>query len=384
MSHDITTIIGGGVVGLSIAWRLASLGRRVRLIDAGPIMRGASWAAAGIFPAPPSRNVSDPIDQLRSLSHEIFPDWIGQLEARSGIDIGFSRCGGIYLARSRGELATLIAQQSWWDEHGINYDRWSVEQFLQISDTFGPLAKSLQQQGFPCPIWLMPDECQLRPPRLLAALLAACIAAGVEVIEQQIVEAIIPKLNGSIQIATTSRIWTSEQVCIASGAWAQRLLDDINIQTGILPIRGQMLLYKLPHKPFSQVLNDGHRYLVPRDDGYVLAGSCEEEVGFKNETSAEKIAELQQWVASILPGWNEAYFQKSWAGLRPGVIDGLPYIGRLPQQQNIFIAAGHYRSGLHLAPATAEILVALLQGSVPPIDISPFHIQRGLTASANW
>ncbi len=155
-------------------------------------------------------------------------------------------------------------------------------------------------------------------------------------------------------------------------------MEQLEQQTGILPVRGQMLLYKLPTQPFSMIINDGNRYVVPRQDGHVVAGSCEEEVGFDSSTTPAMIDEIKSWVATLFPEWNR-YFVKAWAGLRPGSFDGLPYIGQLPDNKNIIIAAGHFRSGLHLAPATAQIVANMIDQVDQPMDIAPFHPNRGKT-----
>jgi glycine oxidase len=138
-----------------------------------------------------------------------------------------------------------------------------------------------------------------------------------------------------------------------------------------------MVLYNTDATLLQHVVNEGHRYLVARDDGRLLAGSCEEEVGFDVSTTDTMIRQLRDWAESILPQLQHANIEKTWAGLRPGTFDGLPYIGQVPNNHQLFVASGHYRAGLHLSCATAVVIADLMQDHKPAIDLSAFRIGRG-------
>jgi glycine oxidase len=223
----------------------------------------------------------------------------------------------------------------------------------------------------------LPDECQIRNPRHLRALSAACRQRGVDLlpnVEAGAFEVRGERLEG---IQTTAGVLRAERYAFAAGAWTQRLLAEVGVQTGILPMRGQMLLYKCDVPPFTRILNVGNRYLVPREDGRVLVGSTEEEVGFDKRTTAEGLAELANLAKRLVPMLTPERLEKSWAGLRPATFDGLPYIGQIPGLQNAFAAAGHFRSGLYLSPGTAVVLGELMRGTLPQIDLDPFRVGRG-------
>src|SRR5205823_4200007 len=130
------------------------------------------------------------------------------------------------------------------------------------------------------------------------------------------------------------------QYCFTAGAWTGQLLARLGMSIGILPIRGQMVLFRSSQPPIKRVVNEGSRYLVPREDGHVLAGSTEEEVGFDKRTTAAAIAELTAFARDLVPALRNATIEQTWAGLRPGSFDGLPYLGRLPSLRNAFIASG--------------------------------------------
>jgi len=149
----------------------------------------------------------------------------------------------------------------------------------------------------------------------------------------------------------------------------------------MLPVRGQMLLYKLDTAPFAAIVNEGTRYLVPRADGHVLFGATIEEVGFDMSTTESGITNLTQHAQTILPELTEDRLVKTWAGLRPGTFDGFPYIGPLSQSSNLFVAAGHFKAGLHLSPGTAEVIADLIEHKTPSIDLRPFAPSRTKVSS---
>ncbi|MFO0941254.1 MAG: FAD-dependent oxidoreductase [Pirellulales bacterium] len=159
-------VVGGGVVGLSLTWELARRGQSVSLVSsAQEELRSASWAGAGILPPPATKNIDDPYDRLRSISHTLHHQWAGLLLESTGIDTGFRKCGGIYLATTRAELATLVANEYWWQDHGIEFQRLDLRTLRDLE----PNLQGSRVDGL-LSAWLLPDECQLGNPRHLKAL----------------------------------------------------------------------------------------------------------------------------------------------------------------------------------------------------------------------
>ena len=374
MDLQAVLVIGAGVIGLSVAYELATRGKRVTIIDQSLFGRGASWAGAGILPSAAKQSIVDPLEQLRSLSHKLHAQWAEQLLIQTSIDTGFRRCGGIYLARSAAEAATLAAQENWWREHGIPFVRLTAPDLR----TYEPELSHLLDSGSVRSAWYLPDECQLRNPRHLQALAQACRQMGVDFWENYPLATIVIDSNRRATAIGASKIpIVADQVCICSGAWARQHLEQLQFHSGIMPVRGQMILFQLEKKFLRSVINEGPRYLVPRDDGRVLAGSSEEEVGYRIETTEEILSQLQTWASGLVPALQPEKIERTWAGLRPGSYDGLPYIGQVPGTENLFLAAGHFRSGLHLSCATAVVVADLIEGKPPRIDIEPFRIGRG-------
>jgi glycine oxidase len=365
-------VCGGGVVGLSICYEALQRGWQVGLIDAGDLGRAASWAGAGILPAGPNGGAVDPLEALRGLSSLLHRRWADALREETGIDTGYRICGGWHLGRTRVEAATLRGHQLWWREHGIDFESLPLRQLAEREPALAGLAA--REPEMVC--YWVPQEAQLRNPRHLRALQAACHRRGAWLAGHRPLQA-LDSARGRVTLALTSAgAVRAERYCLANGAWAGRTLESLGVRTGVLPVRGQMLLYRSPQRLIGSIVNDGHRYLVPRDDGHLLAGSCEEEVGFCAETTPEMVSQLRGWAEGLLPGLAAARLERTWAGLRPGSFDGFPYLGRVAGWENLYVASGHFRHGLHLSTATAEVLVQLMAGEPTTVDLTPFRVPR--------
>lgn len=364
-------IIGGGVIGLSTAYACVRRGLRVRLLDRAATGTEASWAGAGILPpAGPLDPHSHPLEQLASLSLLRHAEWAEQLRQETGIDTGFRRCGGLQLAPTPADAAAARAWVAQCAEEGIEAEWLGPAALAELEPGLLPHARSLLGAVH------TPGECQLRNPRHLRALAEACRLKGVVIDEHCEVES-LELAGGRVRRVVTARgPIEAPQLVLTAGAWTRALLAPLGITIDTLPIRGQMVLFQCSTPPLRHIVNEGPRYLVPREDGRLLAGSTEEEVGFDKRTTPEALAELERFARERVGPLCDARVERSWAGLRPGSFDGFPYIGKLPQLDNAFAAAGHFRSGLYLSPATAELLAQLLLGEPPSIDVRPFRVGR--------
>ena len=367
---DEFILIGAGVVGLSIAYELAVRGQTVRILERGKkVGCEASWAGAGILPPANPNTALGPLEKLRGISHQLHPKWAEQLKHETGIDTGFHECGGIYLARTPGETASLAGYISLLQQEGIEATRLSRDALLKLE----PMLDSEQFLA----AYLLPQELTLRNPRHVKALSKACELRGVqidtncEILEFECANGIISGLK------TTKGLISGRKFCITAGAWSSELLKQVTgIPTGVVPVRGQMILFEGPEGLIRHILNEGSRYLVPRRDGKILVGSCEEEVGFEKGTTPQMLEQLTDFAYSIVPRLKEFEISMSWSGLRPGSFDGLPYIGRVPDVDNLFMASGHFRSGIHLSTGTAVFMADLLTDQKSDISFDHFGIIR--------
>jgi glycine oxidase len=361
-------IVGGGVIGLSLAFELAGHGHRVRVIDCGQPGREASWAGAGILP-PAYPSVDDPREQLAALSNEMHRQWSIELRESTGVDNGYRRSGAIYLARTSAEARQLD------DFAGLVHDRKIVAQRLTRAEV-EELEPGLRPSGTVEAAYLVPDECQIRNPRHLKALLMACVGRGVEITSGAAAEDFEVRGGRILAVRTSLGSLAADQVCLTTGSWSGALAKKLGASPAIKPIRGQMLLLSQLRPAVHRIVNAGRGYLVPRADGRLLVGSTEEDVGFDRGTTAGAVSALLQFALGLVPELASAPVERTWAGLRPATRDGLPYLGRMPGLENAFLAAGHFRSGLQLSTGTARVMSQLMRGQRAEIDLTMFRLDR--------
>ena len=364
-------IIGGGVIGLSLAWKLSRRGR-VIVVDRQQVGREASWAGAGILPPAFMEHAIHPREKLLALSYQLHAGWAEELRSESGIDTGYRRCGSAVVARTSGELAALQGQILEWQEDGISVDSLSADQVVQRLPNLSPIKAQILAAAF------LPQECQIRNPRHLQALKQGCSNRGVRFLESQGICQLRSSESRVCDLTTEcgNRI-QANRFAVTAGVWTAELVEPLGISISTIPVRGQMLLYKLPEATFSPVIYEGTRYIAPRIDGHVLVGSTLEEAGFDKRTTEAGLKSLMDFAQGLVPELQPAYLANSWAGLRPASFDGFPYIGPAPQLKNLWIGTAHFRSGLLLSTGTAEIMTRLLCDEAPPFDLSPFRVDRG-------
>jgi glycine oxidase len=361
-------VIGGGVVGLSIAYEAAGRGRRVRVIDAGQPAREASWAGAGILP-PAGEGDLDPLEQLVALSNRRHTAWTEELRAETGIDNGYRHCGAIYLARDARDTAQLDELATWAASRSI------IAEPLPGS-ALSEAEPALRPTGAVSAAYLLPEERQIRNPRHLKALLQACAQRGVQITAGMAADDFEIRGARIRAVRTVGGTISADQFCITTGSWTAAVARRLGVQLQIKPIRGQIALLALQRPLLSRIINEGPRYLVPRPDGRVLVGSTEEDAGFDRSNTAGAIGELLRFAQSLVPELASAQLERTWAGLRPATRDGLPYLGAVPGLDNAWVAAGHFRGGLQLSTGTALVMNQLMADQRPEVDLSAFRLDR--------
>ena len=365
-------IVGGGAIGLSIADQLSLRGRKVAVVDHRPTKRQTSWAAPGILPPASFDLAHDDFMRLCGLSWRLHAELADRFATDVGQKIGFRRCGGLHLARTAGEAASLAAVTRQWREDGV-----TVEQIQrgELARRFPALSAAVAAEEIRYACWAA-GEAQVRTPRYLKALRTVCDRQGVHFIEQRRVTGIAAEGGQARSVETTDGPVVGTQVCVAAGAWSEELLRTVGWSIETKPWRGQVVLLEIQQPGFDFVVNEGPNYLVPRDDGLVLVGSSVEEVGFDDSNTPEVIQNLVDYASRLMPRLEKARQTHAWAGLRPGSPDGFPYLGRLPHLQNLFVAAGHYRSGIYLSPATGRVMSQLMCDEPPEVRLDSFRLDR--------
>ena len=365
-------ILGGGVIGLSLAYELSGNGLRVRVLERDLAGGQTSWAAAGILPPCNFRMHAAPADWMAGFSNQLHAEWSARLREETGIDNGYRRCGGIYVADSDTAMAELLQTCERWRRegltvkwlHGVDLDR--AEPALAGAYDRFPLTG----------VALVAEESQIRSPRHLQALVAACRKRGVEI--SQGVEAYDFEVTGEKvkAVRTNSGSIAADKVVIACGAWSQNIAARLGFSLPIKPIRGQIVLLNCGRPILSRLVNAGRRYLVSRDDGRVLVGSTQEDVGFDRRNTAEAVSELLQFATRLVPQLQAADIERCWTGFRPRGVDDLPYLGPAPGFENVYLAAGHFRAGLWQSTGTAVVISRLIRGEAPGVDLTPFRVGR--------
>lgn len=369
-------IVGGGVIGLSLAWSLAGQGRPVVVIEQGDFGRESSWAGAGMLPPGRLKGAATAEAQLRAYSAGLWDGWAAALQSETGVDSGYRRCGGLHVAApgetTKSVESPLFHEIREWVREGVEVHERRSEALREIEPALAPAVRD----GY-----LLPAMAQIRNPRLVKALIAGCVKRGVELVSGTPVIGFRRTGDRVTAVETSSGMISADRFCVTGGAWSRQILAQTGVKVQIEPVRGQIVLLNAQPCLIRHVLECGPRYLVPRGDGRILVGATEERVGFDRRTTAGGIGGLIDFALSLVPALSSASIERTWAGLRPGSIDGLPYLGPVPGFDNLFVAAGHHRNGLQMSPGTAHLMRQLLNDERPEIALEPYSIRRGMTAS---
>ena len=365
---DDCLIIGGGVIGLSLAYELAGHGSRVRVIDAGQPGMESSWAGVGIFP-PPAAKPDNPYDELIQLSSRLYYSWSKALLAETGIDNEYRSCGALFLARSDEAIADLDKRVAEWQTKDISFTSLSLEQLAEMEPHLRPRGKLLAA-------YFLHDELQVRTSRHLKALVAACEKRGVKIMSDVTADDFVVNGKRVTAVQTSQGALKADQFCLATGAWSTAIGQKLGLKLAVKPMRGQIVCLAAKKPLLSRILYEEDRYIVPRADGRMLVGSTVEDAGFDRRVTSDIVAWLLDFAHDVVPELREAEFETIWAGLRPMSLDGKPYIGRSHRLENVLVSVGHFRAGLHLAPANAVVLSEMIRGKRPRIDLTPFAVDR--------
>ncbi|MCA9264776.1 MAG: glycine oxidase ThiO [Planctomycetales bacterium] len=364
-------ILGGGIMGLSLAYELAQRDKKVVVVDHREIGRQTSWAASGIIPATSVERAPDPYAKLCGISARLYPEWTARLTQESGISPEYEAVGGIHVARSAGELISLEFNVQQMRDDGIEIERLSLEALHEYEPA---LAATLGTNGVTAAYWV-PDEAQIRPPRLMKSLRAACASRGVTLWGETEVLEFVREEQRLTAVMTSRGELRSDAFCVTAGAWTDDLLRPLHVALDIQPWRGQLVLLAARPGLLRHVVNEGPNYILQRRDGQVIVGSTMEEVGYDERTDAS-IEQLRAYAGKMIGQLAGAEMLHCWAGLRPHSNDGFPYVGSVPGFDNCFVAAGHHRAGITLAPGTARVLTQLILNEATDVDMLPFQLSR--------
>lgn len=364
-SFDVA-VVGGGVIGLSVAWRAAQRGLRVVVLERDLAGSGTSSVAAGMLaPVTEVTLVERRVLGLGLASAELYPGFISELRSASGIDPGYNACGTLLVARDGDEAEALERELQMRRDLGLTVTRLRASAARRLEPSLSP---SLRLAGE-----VLGDH-SVDPRRLTVVLAEAARRAGCELRERAEVASLEA---GGVRLASGELV-NADQVVIAAGSWAGEIAgvpDDARVP--LRPVKGQILRLHDPAGPglLQRVVRMAQGYIVPRGDGRYVLGATMEERGFDTSVTVGAVFELLRDATELVPGMSELVIDEASAGLRPATPDNAPAIGpgALP---GLHWAVGHYRNGILLAPVTAEIVVRGLLGEEPDELSRPFAPAR--------
>lgn len=368
--RDRVAIVGGGVMGLAIGWRLAQAGRRVDLFERDRVGRGATHAAGGMLAASAEAEPGeDALTGLNRLSQSLWPDFARELVAASGVDVEMRREGILNIALTGDDLRRLRAEFEHQRHLGLP-TRWLTAAELREREPY--LAPGAGGAIF------SPDDHQVENRRVAEALRVAFERAGGSIHEGAAVERVLVEGGAVHGVRVAGTTHEAGTVVLAAGAWSGGI-DGLPepARPPVRPVKGQMLAVRMPAEEplLRHVVWAPGVYLIPRLDGRLLIGATVEERGFDSRITAGGMLTLLQSAWRALPGVEELPIEETWVGFRPGSRDDAPILGPGPVRGLVF-ATGHHRNGILLMPVTADLVSRfILTGALDPAVV-PFGIGR--------
>ena len=363
-------VVGAGIIGLSLALELNKQGLRVLVVEKGEPGREASWAAGGMLVDYPAETAPG-LRELAMASAGMYPEFVRGLENESGLKIDLRSVGTIVLTRVGTGLHPALAGQSPATTQAYALPRPLAE--LEPALRIPPWVHSSRNSLTDGSAALYVKERCVDPRHLTAAAIAAARHRGMDFSSGDKVLAVEVADGKACGVRTGKTQFSAGTVVNCAGAWAGQIGPH---PFPTRPVKGQMLCVAMPEKELVRhVVRAPEVYLIPRSDGRMSIGATAEEAGFDKQTVPETIAALRQAAIDLVPKLADARILEAWAGLRPGTPDGLPILGATPTP-GYFVATGHFRDGILLAPVTAKLMAQVMTGQRPEIDVSKLSADR--------
>ena len=360
-------IVGGGIIGLSIARELNKLGYEITILEKNLLGRGASWTAGGML-APQAEGLTGDFLNFSVESREMYKEFVQQIEKETGHEVSYYECGIVCPAFSEKEMENLSKRVDYYNKLGLESKILTRQEILDMG---------FKISNFVIGGAFFPQDKQVDNRKLVVSLVKYVKNSNITVKELTEVK-FIEVNNGVFQRVVTSNGAFEADFCIlAAGAWSGEI-EPIKV----FPIKGQMLSFKTKIKnEISKILYSSRAYIIPRkDSNLVVVGATQENVFFKEGNTVSGIFLLLKGLLETLPYTKDYEITEIWYGFRPATPDGLPILGK-SEIKNLYYATGHYRNGILLTPITAKLITQLIhKGEESPylkmFDFSRFHIKE--------
>ena len=363
-------VVGGGVIGLSVAYHASRRGARVVLFEAEEVGSGASGALAGMLSGQGEAEGPGPLRELLLRGRDHHKTLGPALYEDTGIDPGYAWNGAMRTATDE------VSEEVLAGEHSLHGER-NLPSKLLCGDEARELEPALSREVV-AGLYL-PEDGNVNPPHLAQALSQGAIEHGAQIREFDRVTALLTRRDRVTGARTAHSEVAASTVVLAGGPASALLSHGLGIRLPLYPVKGQLLETRITPVPIrANVWNHGTFYLVPKRDGRVIVGATEEPEVWDRRPTLGGVAELSRSALALVPGLADALFVRSWGGLRPTTPTGAPILGPVSGWDGLLLATGHHRNGVLLSGITGETLAALALGETPPIDVSPF-LHEGLT-----
>jgi glycine oxidase len=365
MSRTDVIILGGGIIGCALAEELARRGTRVAVLERGTIGAEASGAAAGILCSQGDLAGPDALFEMCQQARRLYPRWIARLQRRSGVRVDYTQRGVLHLVTTRRAEQAMLRRARWQRRLGLRVERWSPSQVRRHE----PQLDGSYVRGF-----YMPEEAEVDNALLMRALAQACRASGVDVRERESVTNIVVHRQAVRGVKTDQASYDAPIVVNCLGSWAS-MGGAFPIRLQVAPARGQILVFQGPKGMFRRPMMSDRGYLIQRRDGRVLVGSTVEIGQGRRALTYEGIRSILCGVQHLTSALDACVFVDAWAGLRPYSGTGHPLMGQTIIE-GLYVATGHFRHGILLAPITATIMADLILHRRSCLDLAPFSPAR--------
>jgi glycine oxidase len=374
-TYDVL-VVGGGIIGGSIAFDLARRNLRVVVLDRQEFAREASWAAAGMLSPAPDCTAAIPLVPLGRASLALYPEFVSAAEDASGLSSGYRAGGAVEVichGDAKRELSTLVALH-----HGLGLacEPLPLDEARKMEPALG---RGVRAAAF------LPEESSIEPRALTRAVLTAAESSGVALCPGVAVVSLALEGKRCVGVKTSiGEIFHAASVVLAAGCWSSQIAEAAPYAP-TLPVRGQMVALRHSGTPIRHVLRSERGYLVPRTlevPQIVVVGSSIENAGYEKSVTSGGIEKILSAANELVPELEKAEIIETWCGLRPGSPDQLPILGPVDIDGLIF-ATGHYRNGILLAPITAKLVSEWITESRTSLDWDSFSPLRFTRANAD-